>query len=94
MPGDTLAEIAGEGGEVGVGIGVVGVGVGVGVGGVEVPKNSAISGALAAAPGKPLLIPSASMTNRRMLWCWYKVVLLNADFTVGPISTMGMWPPP
>jgi hypothetical protein len=36
---------------------------------LELPKNSPISGAVAAPPGK-LLIPSASRTNRNVLWCW------------------------
>ena len=56
---------------VGVGDGVgLGVGVGVAFGvGVGVVKNSVISGAVAAVPGK-LLSPTDSMSNLSVLSCW------------------------
>ncbi len=37
--------------------------------GVVEPKNSAIDGAVAPAPGK-LFRPSASKLSRSVLWCW------------------------
>jgi len=35
-----------------------------------VPKNSAMDGAVEAAPGNPPVIPRASMVSRSVLWYW------------------------
>ena len=38
-------------------------------GATDVPKNSAISGAEAAAPANPLVTPCVSSIIRKVLWC-------------------------
>lgn len=88
---------------VGVGVGVVvgvevgrGVGVGVGVGvALAELKNSVISGAVAAAPGK-LVRPTFSIINRSVLSCWYTVVdpCWYPALTCGPIANHATLPPP
>jgi len=43
-------------------------------------KNTPISGAVAAAPGKEL-VPSVESVSLRVLWCWKSVDVLNPVFT-------------
>src|SRR5512146_778892 len=62
-------------------------------GGAGVAKKSDIGVAVAMAPGK-VDRPSAAMIVRPRFWCWYRVLDRYASFAFGPITTVGMWPPP